>query len=260
MLLDFLSLAVSDEVVVQHDVRPQAQRFSSDRLEDKSRVAVGEVITKELRVFKMHRLSRRHMWSKLKALLDWAVLLVQLECSNRLLVQPLMEFPQIDTDYEEEEVNLRDSIKRLAFASGLFCSCANMISHFLTVSLLILQLPSVGCINTAESLRPLHRLFTRVSLFNGWGFKVKNQFFSFFFFNQWGIWSNGSFLRIPTVFRNLPESLGSGTASHKCLWSLNIWRRVSSAHWLVEMNLKPTAFRIYKCSAKLFHLMDLRGN
>lgn len=77
MLLDFLSLGVADEVVVQHDVRPQAQRFSSDRPEDKSRVAVGEVIAKELRVFKMHWLSRRHMWSKLKALLDWAVLQVQ---------------------------------------------------------------------------------------------------------------------------------------------------------------------------------------
>lgn len=70
MLLDLLSLAVADEVVVQHDVRPQAQRFSSDRPEDQSRVAVGEVIAKELRVFKMPRLSRRHMWSRLKALLE----------------------------------------------------------------------------------------------------------------------------------------------------------------------------------------------
>lgn len=70
MLLDLLSLAVADEVVVQHDVRPQAQRFSSDRPEDQSRVAVGEVIAKELRVFKMPRLSGRHMWSRLKALLE----------------------------------------------------------------------------------------------------------------------------------------------------------------------------------------------
>lgn len=61
MLLDFLSLGVADEVVVQNNVRPQAQRFASDRPEEKSRVAVGEVIAEKLWVFKMRRLSRHHM-------------------------------------------------------------------------------------------------------------------------------------------------------------------------------------------------------
>lgn len=59
MLLDFLTLAVADEVVVQNNIWPQTQHFASDRLEKKPRVAVGEVIAEKLWVFKMHRLLRQ---------------------------------------------------------------------------------------------------------------------------------------------------------------------------------------------------------
>lgn len=55
-LLDFVTLGVADEVVVQNNVGPQAQHFASDRPEKKPWVAVGEVIAEELWVLKMHRL------------------------------------------------------------------------------------------------------------------------------------------------------------------------------------------------------------
>lgn len=59
MLLDFLTLAVADEVVVQNNIWPQTQHFASDRPEKKPWVAVGEVIAEKLGVFKMHRLLRQ---------------------------------------------------------------------------------------------------------------------------------------------------------------------------------------------------------
>lgn len=60
----------------------------------------------------------------------------------------------------------------------------------------------------------------------------------------------------------IPESLGSGRASHMFPWSLNNWRWVSSAPcpWVILTESRPAVSHISQHSAKLFHSMDLRKN